>query len=76
MFKSAFRVSLVLFFGLTLAAQTQTTPSGGIAGTVVNAGNNSPIRRAIVTLSTMIGVMTLARITSNSPLSKEIPDRG
>jgi hypothetical protein len=31
---------------------------------------------AIVTLSTMIGVMTLARITSNSPLSKEIPDRG
>jgi hypothetical protein len=30
---------------------------------------------AIVTLSTMIGVMTLARITSDSPLSKEILDR-
>jgi hypothetical protein len=30
---------------------------------------------AIVTLSTMIGVITLARITSDSPLSKEILDR-
>jgi hypothetical protein len=53
MFKSAFRVSLVLFFGLTRDAQTQTAPSGGIAGTVVTAGNNLPIRRAIVTLSTV-----------------------
>jgi TetR/AcrR family transcriptional repressor of nem operon len=30
---------------------------------------------AIVTLSTMIGAMTLARITSDSPLSKEILER-
>jgi TetR/AcrR family transcriptional repressor of nem operon len=30
---------------------------------------------AIVTLSTMIGAMTLARITSDSPLSEEILDR-
>ena len=30
---------------------------------------------AMVTLSTMIGAMTLARITSDSPLSKEILER-
>jgi hypothetical protein len=53
MYKLVFGVSFVLFFGLTVEAQTQTAPSGGIAGIVVNAGNNSPIRRAIVTLSTV-----------------------
>ncbi len=50
---SAFRASLVLFCGLTIGAQAQNTPSGGvIAGSVVDAGSKSPIRRAVITLST------------------------
>jgi hypothetical protein len=54
MCNSAFRVSLVFFYGLTIGAQAQTaSTSGVIAGTVVDAGNNSPIRRAVITLSTM-----------------------
>ena len=51
---SEFRVPLVAFCGFLLGAQAQTAPSaGGIAGVVVDSRNNSPIRRAIITLSTV-----------------------
>jgi len=54
MHESAFRVSLVFICGLTIGAPAQTVSSGGaIAGIVVDAGNNSPIRRAVITLSTV-----------------------
>src|SRR3989442_674224 len=50
----AFRVSLVFFCVLTIGALAQTDSSGGvIAGSVIDAGTNSPIRRAIITLSTV-----------------------
>jgi hypothetical protein len=50
----ALSVSLVFFCGLTIGAQAQTASSSGvIAGRVVDAANNSPIRRAIITLSTV-----------------------
>ena len=53
---SAFRVSLVLvlFCGLNIETQAQTASTGGvIAGIAVDASSNSPIRRAIITLSTV-----------------------
>src|SRR6266853_3660016 len=54
MHESAFRVSLVFICGLTIGAPAQTVSSGGaIAGIVVDAGNKSPIRRAVITLSTV-----------------------
>jgi hypothetical protein len=52
MYDSAFRVSLVLFCGLTTHAQTASS-GGAIAGIVVDGGSDSPIRRAIITLSTV-----------------------
>ena len=53
MYNWAFRVSLVFFCCLNLGSQPQTASSGAIAGIVVNGANNSPIRRAIITLSTV-----------------------
>src|SRR5258708_36232623 len=54
MYDSAFRVSVVFFCGLTIGTHAQTvSPGGAIAGIVVDARSNSPIRRAIVTLSTV-----------------------
>src|SRR5882724_6466376 len=53
MYDSAFRVAWVFFCGLTIGAQAQTVSLGAIAGVVVGAGGNSPIRRAIITLSTV-----------------------
>ena len=53
MYNSAFRVSLLFFSALMIRAPAQTAPSGAIAGIVLDAGSNSPLRRAVVTLSTM-----------------------
>jgi len=50
---SAFRVSLLFLGGLLILKQTKTAPSGAIAGIVLDAGSNSPLRRAVVTLSTV-----------------------
>jgi len=53
MYNSAFRVSLLFFSALMIRAPAQTAPSGAIAGIVLDAGSNSPLRRAVVTLSTV-----------------------
>jgi hypothetical protein len=54
MCSSAFRVSLIFFGVLAIGAQAQPVSSGGvIAGSVVDADTNSPIRRAVITLSTV-----------------------
>ena len=53
MYNSAFRVSLLFFSALMIRALAQTAPSGAIAGMVLDAGSNSPLRRAVVTLSTV-----------------------
>jgi len=53
MYDSAFRLSLAFFCGLTISAPAQTASMGAIAGIVVDAGSNSPIRRSIITLSTV-----------------------
>lgn len=54
---SAFRASVGLLCSLAIGAFAQTSPpaaaSGNIAGIVLDAGGNSPLRRAIVTLSTV-----------------------
>src|ERR1700693_689830 len=54
---SAFRASVGLSCSLAIGAFAQTSPpsaaSGNIAGIVLAAGENSPIRRAVVTLSTV-----------------------
>jgi hypothetical protein len=53
---SVFRASIGLLYCLVMGAQTRTAPpaaSGMIAGTVLDAADNSPLRRAIVTLSTV-----------------------
>src|SRR5450755_4194413 len=47
-------VSVLLFCGLTICGDAQTVSTGGaIAGIAVSASSNLPIRRAIITLSTM-----------------------
>jgi hypothetical protein len=53
MYDSALRVSLAVLCGLTISAPAQTPSSGAIAGIVFEAGSNSPIRRSVVTLSTV-----------------------
>jgi protocatechuate 3,4-dioxygenase beta subunit len=53
MYNSAFRVSLLFFSALMIRVPAQTPPSGAIAGIVLDAGSNSPLRRAVVTLSTV-----------------------
>src|SRR5471032_1310945 len=53
MYDSAFRLSLAFFCGLTISAPAQTASSGAIAGIVVDAGSNSPIRLSVITLSTV-----------------------
>jgi hypothetical protein len=54
---SAFRASVGLSCSLAIGAFAQTSPpaaaSGNIAGIVLDDGENSPLRRAIVTLSTV-----------------------
>jgi hypothetical protein len=53
---SAFRASIGLFCCFVMAAQAQTAPPatpGMIGGIVLDAASNTPIRRAIVTLSTV-----------------------
>ncbi len=54
---SVFRASVGLSCSLAMGAFAQTSPpaaeSGFIAGVVLNAAENSPLRRAIVTLSTV-----------------------
>jgi hypothetical protein len=54
---SAFRAFVGLSCSLAIGAFAQTSPpaaaSGNIAGIVLDAGENSPIRRAVVTLSTV-----------------------
>jgi TetR/AcrR family transcriptional regulator, transcriptional repressor for nem operon len=56
------------------AAATATLEK--IFATLARGDENSEARGdAMVTLATMVGAMTLARITSDGPLSKEILDR-
>jgi hypothetical protein len=54
---SAFRASVGLSCSLAIGALAQTSPpavaTGNIGGIVLHAGENSPIRRAVVTLSTV-----------------------
>ena len=54
---SAFRASVGLSCSLAIGAFAQTSPpaaaSGNIAGIVLDGSENSPLRRAIVTLSTV-----------------------
>lgn len=54
---SVFRASVGLSCSLAIGALAQSSPpaaaSGNIAGVVLDAGENSPLRRAIVTLSTV-----------------------
>ena len=54
---SAFRASVGLSCSLAIGAFAQTSlpssASGNIAGIVLDAGENSPLRRAVVTLSTV-----------------------